>query len=53
MLKQSKIRAASAILLAGFLLSSLSACSSEPLPQYSADLIAQKEGVSSVTDKSH
>lgn len=53
MLKQSKTRAASAILLAGFLLSSLSGCSSEPLPQYSADLIAQKEGVSSVTDKSH
>ena len=53
MLKQSKTRAASAILLAGFLLSSLSGCASEPLPQYSADLIAQKEGVSAVTDRSH
>ena len=53
MFKQSKTRAASAVLLAGFLLSSLSGCESEPLPRYSADLIAQKEGVGAVTDRSH
>ena len=53
MLKTPKARAISAILLAALLLSAMTGCSNGPLPQYSSDLIAQKEGVQSVTDKSH
>lgn len=53
MLKNTVTKAASAIILAGLLLSSMTGCSDNSLPQYSADLIAQKEGVSQLTDKSH
>ena len=44
MLKTPKARAISAILLAALLLSAMTGCSNGPLPQYSSDLIAQKEG---------
>ena len=53
MLKTSVTKAASSILLAGLVLSSLTGCGDNSRPQYSADLIAQKEGIQSLTDKSH
>ena len=53
MLKNTVTKAASAIILAGLLLPSMTGCGDNSLPQYSADLIAQKEGISQVTDKSH
>jgi hypothetical protein len=53
MLKNTVTKAASVIILAGLLLSSMTGCGDNSHPQYSADLIAQKEGVSQVTDKSH